>query len=359
MGYLPKKFEMERQNKSQYLDVLQIFRGIAAVMVVIHHSVGSLKYYHHLDNSFLIFIGKLGKFGVDFFFVLSGFIISYSSYFKVKQSGAFKNYVINRVLRIYIPYLPIGIFMLLLYTFIPSFSSVERSISIFTTFTLFPNGNPALSVAWTLTFEITFYILFSIMFFSKKLWNYFVSFWIVGILVFNIYFLSDQNIEYSPVIRTIFSLYNLEFLLGYFLSLLILTEIKFNKKIILGLILVLIVTFFYCNYFKISYYKFFTNTQVSVLVFLTLYYYINYHNYEIRKKAIFMLVGNATYSIYLIHNPLQMIIIRFLPKSNGLSYAVLVIFIVIIISCIVGYTYYKIFEVFLLNKTKSYLIKKQ
>jgi peptidoglycan/LPS O-acetylase OafA/YrhL len=165
---------MEKQNKSQYLDVLQIFRGIAAVMVVIHHSTGSLKYYHHLDNPFLVFIGLLGKYGVDFFFVLSGFIISYSSYFKIKQPGAFKNYVINRVLRIYIPYLPIGIFMLLLYTYIPSFSSVDRSISTITSLTLFPDGNPALSVAWTLTFEIIFYILFSIMFFSKKLWNYFV-----------------------------------------------------------------------------------------------------------------------------------------------------------------------------------------
>jgi peptidoglycan/LPS O-acetylase OafA/YrhL len=350
---------MEKQNKDQYLDVLQIFRGIAAIMVVIHHSIGSLTYYDHLDNPFLIFIGKLGKYGVDFFFVLSGFIISYSSYYKLKQPNAFKNYVVNRVLRIYVPYLPIGILMLLLYTYIPSFSSVERSISTVTSLTLFPDGNPALSVAWTLTFEITFYILFSMMFFSKKLWNCFVAFWIAGILVFNIYFLSDSNNTYNPVIRTVFSLYNLEFLLGYFLSLLILKKIILNKNITLVLILLLTVEFLYCFYFKISYYKFFNDTQVSIIVFLTLYYYVTYYNYEIKKTALFMLIGNATYSIYLIHNPLQMIVIRLLPKSNTWPYAVFVIFFVIVISCIIGYTYYKIFEVFLLNKTKSYLLKKQ
>jgi peptidoglycan/LPS O-acetylase OafA/YrhL len=350
---------MEKQNKSQYLDVLQIFRGIAAIMVVVHHSVGSLKYYHRLDNSFINIVGALGKYGVDFFFVLSGFIISYSSYFKVKQSNAFKNYVINRVLRIYIPYLPIGIFMLILYSILPSFSSVQRPISVLTSLTLFPSGSPALSVAWTLTFEIIFYILFSIIFFSRKLWNYFIVFWIISILVFNLYFIPKQNIAFNPVVRTIFSLYNLEFLLGYFLSLLILKQIRLNKYLILVLIFIVAVMFFYCSYFMISYYKFFNNTLVAIIVFFTLYYYLNYYNFEIRKKAIFMLIGNATYSIYLIHNPVQMIIIKFLPKSNAWPYGVLVILFVLLICCIVGYTYYRVFEVYVLNKTKSNLIRKQ
>lgn len=350
---------MEKQNTSQYLDILQIFRGVAAVMVVIHHSVGSLKYYHHLDNAFLIFIGELGKYGVDFFFVLSGFIISYSSYFKLNQPDAFKHYVINRILRIYIPYLPIGIMMLLLYTYLPGFSSVDRSISLLTSLTLFPEGSPALSVAWTLTFEMTFYILFSLMFFSKKAWNYFVVVWILTILIYNSGFLSNVTMNSNSVVRTLCSLYNLEFLLGYGLSVLIINKIKWNRNLTLGLILFLTAEFLYCYYNKITFYKFFTNTQVAFIVFLLLYYYITYHNYQIRKKAVFMLIGNATYSIYLIHNPLQMVIFRFVPKSNAWTYAVLLILFVVIISCAVGYTYYKIFEVYLLNKAKTNLIKKQ
>jgi exopolysaccharide production protein ExoZ len=70
------------ESKNRYLNSLQIFRGIAALMVVVHHTVGSLKYYHNIKNSFLDGIGMFGKFGVDFFFILSGFIISYSVYYK-------------------------------------------------------------------------------------------------------------------------------------------------------------------------------------------------------------------------------------------------------------------------------------
>lgn len=63
-------------NSKKNLDVLQIFRGIAALMVVIHHTVG----YNHIDSLFLNFISPLGKYGVDFFFVLSNRGFSYKLY---------------------------------------------------------------------------------------------------------------------------------------------------------------------------------------------------------------------------------------------------------------------------------------
>ena len=140
---------MEEQSKNKYLDILQIFRGFAALMVVIHHAVNSLKYYHKIDYPWLNYIGKFGKLGVDFFFILSGFIISYAAYHKYNHPNSFKNYIKNRIIRVYIPYLPIGITMYLLYFFFPGFSNGNREISMFTSLTLFPKGNPALSVAWT------------------------------------------------------------------------------------------------------------------------------------------------------------------------------------------------------------------
>lgn len=53
-------------NKIKYIDVLQILRGIAAMMVVLHHSVGSLNYYHKINFPWLNFLGAMGKYGVDF-----------------------------------------------------------------------------------------------------------------------------------------------------------------------------------------------------------------------------------------------------------------------------------------------------
>ncbi len=52
------------------------------------------------------------------------------------------------------------------------------------------------------------------------------------------------------------------------------------------------------------------------------------------------MVENTTYFYSLIHNPLQMIIIRFLPKINF----VIALGVVLILSFAVGYLYYYIFE---------------
>lgn len=73
------------KTKVKYLDSLQVYRGLAALFVVIHHNTASIRYYHDFDSSILNFIGQIGKYGVDFFFVLSGFIISYTSISKVNE----------------------------------------------------------------------------------------------------------------------------------------------------------------------------------------------------------------------------------------------------------------------------------
>ena len=59
------------KQEKKYFDLLQVFRGIASLLVVIHHSYASFAHYHHLDNEILHFIAGVGKLGVDFFFVLS------------------------------------------------------------------------------------------------------------------------------------------------------------------------------------------------------------------------------------------------------------------------------------------------
>ena len=57
------------------LHLIQIFRGIAAMSVVIYHLGRSAEAYFHVKllGDFFSF----GYMGVDFFFVLSGFIITY------------------------------------------------------------------------------------------------------------------------------------------------------------------------------------------------------------------------------------------------------------------------------------------
>jgi len=348
---------MEQKSKNQYLDVLQILRGIAALMVVIHHTVGSLNYYHTVNNNFLNALGKFGKFGVDFFFILSGFIISYATYYKYKSPNDLQNYIKNRLIRVYIPYLPIGIAMYILYTYFPGFSNNQRDISLLTTVTLFPNGNPALSVAWTLTFELFFYFVFVITFFSRKSWNYFVVIWTIVILLFNYTNLNTAEFTKNAIFRVFVSTYNLEFIFGYLLSLLIIHQIKISlKKIIIGVVLLLLILLL-PNFFSIMTPYFYSNFLFSGFSFLLLYILINKYNKKINKNAILMFLGNASYSIYLIHNPLQMMILRMYPKINTNSSLILSMIIVIFLSCLFGCIYYLIFEKKCVSFIKSKIIK--
>ena len=333
---------MNTNKKAFFFDSLQVLRGAAAIMVVIHHSIGSLKYYHHINYPFLNFIGSVGKFGVDFFFVLSGFIISFSAIEKYNSPNGLKNYFLNRILRIYVPYLPIGIAMLLLYNLLPEYSNSDRSISLLTSLTLLPDGKPALSVAWTLTFEVFFYIVFCISFLSKKTWNYFLLFWSVLIIYFN-YVDVIPNYLQNPFLKIFLSTYNLEFVLGYVLACLINSKVKINRTVSWVTLSLFLLFFLMLKLTESSYFNFDINLIFVCASFFIIYLATNY-NRTLNKNALVMIIGNATYSIYLVHNPLQMIIIRFLPKINAAFSIIIGLFLVVVASVGMGYLYSLFFE---------------
>ncbi|QDK79729.1 acyltransferase [Spirosoma sp. KCTC 42546] len=79
------------------------FRGLAAIMVILFHL------QHLTVLSGIAFIMKSDIF-VDFFFVLSGFVITYSNYDKITDMASIKPFAIKRFKRLY----PLHLFTLLL-----------------------------------------------------------------------------------------------------------------------------------------------------------------------------------------------------------------------------------------------------
>lgn len=82
----------------QRLDYLDSVRGIAAMMVVVYHFIGwrwpDYTKYHVASMAFN------GADAVSFFFVLSGFVLSYK-YFRSDRDIKMGNYIYRRVLRLY------------------------------------------------------------------------------------------------------------------------------------------------------------------------------------------------------------------------------------------------------------------
>ncbi len=136
------------------IEALQAGRAIAALAVVAFHA-----HLYLPTADFLLF----GKHGVDFFFVLSGFIISHVA----GRTFAPAKFLRDRAIRIFVPYLPVGIAAAIGYS-VTGIAS-EWNWNWFSSLTLLPSdGRPALTVAWTLQRELIFYAFAAVFFWSGR-----------------------------------------------------------------------------------------------------------------------------------------------------------------------------------------------
>jgi peptidoglycan/LPS O-acetylase OafA/YrhL len=97
-----------------YFKNLDGLRFIAAIFVIIGHCQSILYNQFHI-RTYSPWGEKMANFGVDFFFVLSGFLISFLLLQELKTSGTIKirNFYIRRGLRLWPLYFLVGIFALL------------------------------------------------------------------------------------------------------------------------------------------------------------------------------------------------------------------------------------------------------
>jgi peptidoglycan/LPS O-acetylase OafA/YrhL len=91
-------------NESKYkggrLLSLQVGRGVAATVVLLHHAAYATGLFVEPLPALLTTVFHRGLLGVDFFFVLSGFIILNAHYDDPQAFVAFKLYAFKRIVRI-------------------------------------------------------------------------------------------------------------------------------------------------------------------------------------------------------------------------------------------------------------------
>lgn len=150
------------------ITVLQGGRAVAAIAVLLHHSMVATQDFVRPVPHWLALVLENGFRGVDFFFVLSGFIIMHAHGDDSRDRAAAGTYARKRLRRIYIPYLPVSLGLVILYTLLPGVSASAREWSLLSSLTLLPTAAPpALSVAWTLMHEMLFYTIFLLFYFTR------------------------------------------------------------------------------------------------------------------------------------------------------------------------------------------------
>ena len=147
------------------LAALEMARGAAALLVVLYHATAVLHLPKYLGapplNGFFYF----GNVGVDFFFALSGYILFHVHGHEVGKPGAVRRFLWKRWLRVFPPYWAATLLVIPAYALFPGFGKGDELAPgrLFSSFSLLPLPQaPVLPVAWSLVFEVLFYVLFAL-----------------------------------------------------------------------------------------------------------------------------------------------------------------------------------------------------
>jgi peptidoglycan/LPS O-acetylase OafA/YrhL/glycosyltransferase involved in cell wall biosynthesis len=286
------------------LELLQSCRGIAALLVLLFHVTELSR--EKLHQTFLYGLFQFGDSGVNFFFVLSGFIVFWVHRCDRGQSDRLKPFILKRLVRVYPLYWLITLLLIPVYILIPSFGQgYENHLAvIFKSLLLIPQAHPPiLTVGWSLSYEILFYLVFSLTILLKpKLSGRIISVWLLGTIL--IQFLSitgNSFIEQNLLIQFVFSFHNLEFALGC-LSAYLIAQSAIREGLFL---LVLGVSLF-------AFYGIHQTDQATLerVIFYgvpSMLIVLGAASLDLRRSftlpRLFPYLGDASYSIYLIHYP--------------------------------------------------------
>jgi peptidoglycan/LPS O-acetylase OafA/YrhL len=166
------------------LNTIEAARGGAALLVVLYHATIILSLPKYLAYFPLAGFFGFGHAGVDFFFVLSGFIIAWVHWDDIGDTRSLPVYAWRRFARIYPTYwvacaLVLAAFAAGFGTMPPSAGQVASNLA------LVPYGagiEPFITVAWSLQHEVLFYSIFAILIWWPVLGACLLVVWLVGIL---------------------------------------------------------------------------------------------------------------------------------------------------------------------------------
>ncbi len=166
MDWLKRKFELARGGDGHNVPSMEGLRGFAVFLVFLVHFVELSAPWTSGASGFLLFtdaLHRIGKIGVELFFVLSGYLI-YGSL--ISRAQPYLRFMARRIERIYPAFVAVfGVYIVLSFAFpaenkIPP-SAAEAAIYLVENFLLLPGLLPIvpfIGVAWSLSYEMFFYL---------------------------------------------------------------------------------------------------------------------------------------------------------------------------------------------------------
>lgn len=310
---------LERRVGQRFLiNNLQALRAFAAINVVLFHTLGVANFFGYKTQIFN-FLNGWGASGVDFFFVISGFLMVYIQAKNPKSAFSFFK---NRFKRIVPTYWTLTVFITILYYFSATKFNLYQSLtSLMFVSQLLGQSHPTILQGWTLEYEMFFYLVFAFAIFIKPQNTPFVTTLILLVPVLFGYI--------DPIV--------IEFILGMLIAYLYLRG-RFQKHMMpvfaVGLIGLLASMLVQTELHRVMQYGFPATFLVLGCCYLP----------QIKNRFVLYL-GEASYSIYLIQAftmPAFFMVIKRLniPHANPDLIILLSLFLTIFAGC----CFYHLFE---------------
>ena len=344
-----------------YISYINGLRGISIILVL---------FYHLFDTN----IFRNGFLGVDFFFVISGFILTYKYYteqisLRVFFYSRFKRLIPSLVLCLIFVYFLLTLLTKDTFILNENFNLIKSTLFFYNNFYLLDTINYFNSNIenyltyhlWSLSIEGQFYIIFPFLILLGK--NFYKVLIIIFILLLLIYLyqntiqFSSELIEnnnltivadnfFSPTLRFV------ELIIGCFSAIIvkstsgnILKNKIFNNSINILCVSFLTYILFFYN-LSVDYHPGFITILISLvisIIIINLFFTPQNYLLKILNSWILQFFGNISYTLYLFHVPLFFLLNYYLKESliNNVFIVSTIIFISFVIWKFYEYPLYK------------------
>lgn len=336
------------------LNEIDLFRFLAAMLVVFFHysfrGAAGNDYKSVLSYDWLIPFAKYGYLGVEFFFMISGFVILMTA-----EKGNLKYFVISRIVRLY-PAFWVActltfIFSILWGAAIYKITFIEYIINM-TMLGGFVGVKPVDGVYWSLLVEIRFYVLIGVVIVlgqMKKIeWLMFL--WLVISIII--------ELKYSSSIlrQILITKYT-----AYFVAGAVFFKI-WQDKLSVSRVLVIVLCYIFALFLSVKFSlkqvdKYNVDFNVFIIIgIMSLFFFLMFLT-SIKKfgsfnKVNWVFLGSLTYPLYLIHQNIGYIIFNNLSDYINIH---ILFWGVIMIMLVVSWLIYKEVEQKYAKKLKVYL----
>ncbi|RXZ01595.1 acyltransferase family protein [Fictibacillus sp. S7] len=295
------------------LQLVQSFRAIAIIIVMLGHANHMFYKRFHYDWFHISQWNRMG--GVDFFFVVTGFMIYFLYGRKAGSLTEAKQFLLKRWIRVYPLYFLFTLAAIATLFIVPieDESHKRNMLVIIKSLFLLP-VDPVLTVAWSLQYIMLFYLVFAGFLTWPKIFKYILMGWSVILLIVQMGLIPGKD-------TFLLNFSNLEILAGCLISYLV-QHVKIKKGllwILIGLVGYFLVwadnIFHVVSIYEPHFYFLFSFMMVLGITITDL-------KKQTKVPSVLALLGDASYSIYIAHGPciqFYLYVFKFLNLSHVLG----------------------------------------